>query len=158
MHLLSARRWKLMSLIPHREWSPFAQLRGDINRLFSTMDDTGTSGAMATWIPPVDIHEYDDRFALFVDLPGVDPNQLEITLANGILTLSGERATERPVSRNEREVQTRLERGSGRFHRQFILPDSIDSDQIRAVGRNGVLEVSIPKQAKAQPRRIKVAA
>ena len=52
----------------------------------------------------------------------------------------------------------RLERGSGRFYRRFILPDSIDSDQIRAVGDNGVLEVSIPKQAKAQPRRIQVAA
>jgi HSP20 family protein len=143
-----------MSLIPYREWSPFAQLRDDLNRLFNTVDEAGTSAATATWIPPVDIHEYDDRFALFVDLPGVDPNQVEITLANGILTLSGERTTEKPVG----EVRTRLERGTGRFHRQFILPDSIDSDQIRAVGRNGVLEVSIPKQAKAQPRRIKVAA
>ena len=59
---------------------------------------------------------------------------------------------------NEREVRTRLERGTGRFHRRFILPDSIESDQIKAHGRNGVIEVTIPKQAKAQPRRIKVAA
>ena len=147
-----------MSLIPYREWSPFVQLRDDINRLFNSVDEAGTSGATAGWIPPVDIHENDDRFALFVDLPGVDPNQVEITLANGVLTLSGERVTEKPAGGNEREVRTRLERGTGRFHRQFILPDSIDSDQIRAVGRNGVLEVSIPKQAKAQPRRIKVAA
>lgn len=147
-----------MSLIPYRDSSPFVQLREEINRLFSTMDEAETSGATASWMPAVDIHEYDDRFALFVDLPGVDPSQVEITLANGVLTLSGERATEKPVSRNEREVMTRLERGAGRFYRRFILPDSIDSDQIRAQGRHGVLEVSIPKQAKAQPRRIKVAA
>ena len=147
-----------MSTIPYREWSPFAQLRDEVNRLFTTMEGTETSGATANWIPAVDIHEYDDRFALFVDLPGVDPNQVEITLANGVLSLSGERTTEKPVGRKEGEVRTRVERGTGRFHRQFILPDSIDSDQIQARGRNGVVEISVAKKAKAQPRRITVAA
>jgi HSP20 family protein len=144
-----------MSLVPHREWSPFFQLRDEINRLFN-MQGEETSGATAAWVPAVDIHEYEDRFALFVDLPGVDPAQVEITLANGILTLSGQRTTERPVA-NESDVPMRVERGSGAFHRRFILPDSIDSEQIKATGRHGVLEISIPKQAKAQPRRIKVA-
>ena len=147
-----------MSTIPYREWSPFAQLRDEVNRLFTTMEGTETSGATASWIPAVDIHEYDDRFALFVDLPGVDPNQVEITLTTGVLSLSGERTTEKPVGRQEGEVRTRVERGTGRFHRQFILPDSIDSDQIQARGRNGVVEISIAKKAKAQPRRITVAA
>jgi HSP20 family protein len=147
-----------MSGNPYRAWAPFAQLRDEVNRLFSTLDEGETSGATAGWMPAVDIHEYQDRFAFFVDLPGVDPSQVEITLANGILMLSGERSTEKPVGQNERDVAMRLERGSGRFYRRFILPDSIDSDQIRAVGRNGVLEISIPKQAKAQPRRIEVAA
>ena len=58
-----------MSTIPYREWSPFAQLRDEVNRLFTTMEGTETSGATASWIRAVDIHEYDDRFALFVDLP-----------------------------------------------------------------------------------------
>jgi HSP20 family protein len=147
-----------MQVTAYREWSPFAQLRDEVNRLFENMNAEETSGATAGWIPAVDIHEYDDRFALFVDLPGVDPSQVEVTLANGVLTLSGERTTEKPVGGNEREVRTRLERGTGRFHRRFILPDSIESDQIKAHGRNGVIEVTIPKQAKAQPRRIKVAA
>src|SRR5690242_9143444 len=146
-----------MSTIPYREWSPFAQLRDEVNRLFTTMEGTETSGATANWIPAVDIHEYSDRFALFVDLPGVDPSQVEITLANGVLSLSGQRTTEKPAGK-EAEVLTRLERGNGAFHRRFILPDTIDSEQIKAAGRNGVLEISIPKQAKAQPRRIKVAA
>ena len=146
-----------MAMVPYREWAPFVQLRDDINRLFGALGDGETSGATADWVPAVDIHEYDERFALFVDLPGVDPGQVEITLANGVLTLSGERATERPAQ-TERDVAMRVERGSGRFHRRFILPDSIDSEQIKANGRNGVLEITIPKQAKAQPRRIKVAA
>ena len=65
----------------------------------------------------------------------------------------------RKAGRPERgEVRTRVERGTGRFHRQFILPDSIDSDQIQARGRNGVVEISIARKVKAQPRRITVAA
>jgi HSP20 family protein len=146
-----------MSMIPYRALSPFAQLQDEVNRLFSNVAESETTGATASWLPAVDIHEYADRFALFVDLPGVDPSQVEITLTNGVLTLSGERTTEKPAGRNESEVVTRLERGTGRFYRRFILPDSIDSEQIQARGRNGVLEVTIPKQPKAQPRRIKVA-
>lgn len=136
----------------------FGLLRNDLNRLFSNFDAGDTSGATAGWVPAVDIHEHSDRFTLFVDLPGVQPDKVDITLADGVLTLSGERTTEQPADGNERNVRTRIERGTGRFHRRFILPDSIDSDQIKAVERNGVLEISIPKQAKVQPRRIKVAA
>ena len=147
-----------MALVPYREWLPFTQLREEINRLFNVLDEGETSGATAAWVPAVDIHEYDDRFELYVDWPGVEPSEVEVTLANGVLTLSGERSTERPVNKDQREVQMRVERGSGRFYRRFILPDSIDSENIQARGRNGVLEISIQKQAKAQPRRIKVAA
>lgn len=148
-----------MAVVPYREWLPFAQMRDELNRLFNAVEDVETSGATASWIPPVDIHESDDRFEIFVDLPGVDPDQVEITLDNGVLTLSGERNVEKKtVGDTERQVRMRTERGSGRSHRRFILPDSIDSEGIQAAGRNGVLEISIRKQAKAQPRRIKVAA
>lgn len=147
-----------MAVVPYREWSPFAQLRDEINRLFTALDDVETSGAVANWVPPVDIHEYDDRFQIYVDLPGVDPSRVEVTLENGVLTLAGERTIEKTVGSEERQVRVRTERGAGRFHRRFILPDSIDSENIKAAGRNGVLEITIRKQAKAQPRRIKVAA
>jgi HSP20 family protein len=147
-----------MAVVPYRDWLPVSQLREEINRLFNTVSDAETSGATAAWIPSVDIYEYDDRFELSVDLPGVDPAKVDLTLDNGVLTLSGERLTEKAAETKHREVRTRIERGSGRFHRRFILPDSIDSDKIKAVGRNGVLEIEIQKQAKAQPRRIEVAA
>jgi HSP20 family protein len=133
------------------------QLRSEINRIFSHWGDTESSGATAGWVPTADIHEYDDRFRLFVDLPGVDPSAVDITLERGVLTISGERSPPADTA-GEQMVQRRVERGHGHFHRRFILPDSVDAENVKATGQNGVLEVSIPKQQKAKPRRIKVAA
>ena len=145
-----------MALAPyHREWLPFNQLREEVNRLFNSVNEADTSSATASWVPAVDVHEFDDRFSLFVDLPGVDPGAVDITLENGVLNISGERAAEQ-LGKDERGVRTRIERGTGRFYRRFILPDSIDTDQVKASGRHGVLEIQIQKRAKAQPRRIKV--
>lgn len=145
-----------MAIVRYEPWGIDA-LQDQINRLFNSYGDTESSSATATWIPPVDILEYDDRFQLFVDLPGVDPKAVEITLDNGVLTITGERYAQAP-SENEKMMQRRAERGVGRFHRRFILPDTVDADKVKANDRNGVLEIAIPKQAKAQPRRIKVAA
>ncbi|HPF26448.1 MAG TPA: Hsp20/alpha crystallin family protein [Steroidobacteraceae bacterium] len=131
------------------------QLQQQINRLFSGWDDTESSAATAGWVPTVDINEFDDRFQLFVDLPGVDPDKVDITLDNGVLTISGERTA---PEENNGMVQRRVERGAGHFHRRFILPDTVDADKVAASNRHGVLEISIPKQARALPRRIKVAA
>jgi len=103
----------------------------------------------------VDIHEYANRFELYVDLPGVDPATVELTLDGGILTLSGERA--QPTRTGSDEVQgVRMERGHGHFHRRFVLPDTVDSEKVNASGSHGVLTVTIPKQAKAMPRRIQI--
>ena len=88
---------------------------------------------------------------------GVDPSAVDITLERGVLTISGERAQPAPTE-GEQMVQRRIERGHGSFHRRFILPDSVDAEKVKATDRAGVLEITIPKQQKAQPRRIKVAA
>lgn len=145
-----------MSMVPYEPWG-FGQLQREINRLFSTFGDTESSGATAGWVPTVDIHEFDDRFQLFVDLPGVDASAVDITLDNGVLTITGERPAPEAAA-GEQVKRRRLERGYGRFHRRFILPDTVDADNVKATDRNGVLEIAIPKQAKAQPRRIEVAA
>lgn len=143
-----------MALVPYnREWMPFTQLREEVNRLFNSVGEAETSSATASWVPAVDVHEFDDRFTLFVDLPGIEPSAVDITLENGVLSIGGERNIEQGKPGGAR---MRLERGSGRFYRRFILPDSIDTDQVKATGRNGVLEIQIQKRAKAQPRRIKV--
>jgi HSP20 family protein len=131
------------------------RLQEEINRLFGSARENDSSSATAMWIPLVDIHEYSDRFELHIDLPGVDPTSVELTLDGGILTLSGDRP--QPIRDNAEEIQgRRLERGHGQFHRRFVLPDTVDSERVNATGSLGVLTVTIPKQAKAMPRRIQI--
>ena len=147
-----------MAIMRYEPFDAMNELQDRFNRLFHGLaaDDRGdTSAATADWIPAVDIQEFGDRFRLYVDLPGVNPDSVELTLDNGVLTLGGEREK---IAHEDAPVRERRERGFGRFHRQFILPETVDADGVKATDRNGVLVVEIPKQAKAQPRRIKVAA
>jgi len=148
-----------MTLIRYEPWGVLNQLHGQINRLFDgelarDAATSATSAATADWIPPADIEEYADRFVLKLDVPGVDLAAIEITLDKGVLSLSGERAKDASGKDAQR---TRLERPNGRFHRRFTLPDTVDAAGVHATGRNGIVEVTIPKQPKAQPRRIQVA-
>jgi HSP20 family protein len=148
------------SLVTQAPWSLVPRLQEDINRLFGSVNQSDSSSATAAWIPSVDIHEYSDRFELYVDLPGVDPKNVELTLQEGVLTLSGERHdihTKGSGNGNAPQYR-RTERDVGRFHRRFVLPESVDSDKVNATGRDGVLTVTVPKQAKALPRRIQIAA
>ena len=109
----------------------------------------------AWWIPQVDVREEPEHFELLVDVPGVEPKDIEITAEKGVLTIRGER---RARAEAEASAYRRLERRSGKFLRRFTLPDSANLDAISAKHTHGVLEVTIPKQAKLQPRRIEVAA
>ena len=147
-----------MSLVRYEPWDVLNQLHREINRVFDTQsaaNGSADSSATADWIPPADIAEYKDRWVLKFDVPGVNTNAIDITLENGVLTISGEREKDSAEGEVERR---RIERPHGRFHRRFTLPDTVDTANVRATGRNGILEVTIPKQPKAQPRRIEVAA
>ena len=146
-----------MSLMKYDPFFGVRQLQDDINRLFSGYSSNDSSGVTADWIPSVDINEYDEKFQLFVEVPGVDPKDVEITLESGVLTITGERFAQAEKA-EENVVRRRAERGTGRFYRRFILPETVDADNVKATDRHGVLEIVIPKQARAQPRRIKVAA
>ncbi len=147
-----------MNLIRYEPWNLVSQLHNEMNRLFDrnlgTLD--GDASLAATdWVPAVDIKEEPERFIIHADIPGVDPKEIEVTMEDGTLTIRGERKSE---SREERDGFRRVERVSGQFFRRFTLPDTADSEGISARGNHGVLEVSIPKQAKVQPRRITVKA
>jgi HSP20 family protein len=109
--------------------------------------------AEANWAPSVDIHESADKFVVLADLPGVESKDIEITAENSVLTLRGRRQFER---RENQKGFERLERVSGTFLRRFTLPDNVQTDQIKARYNNGVLEVSIPKVAAPEPRRVSV--
>jgi HSP20 family protein len=143
-------------LVRYDPWSLVNRLQGDIDRLvkpnWRELDD-GTTSAATEWVPAVDIKEEDERFVIEADVPGVDPEEIEITMEDGVLSLAGNRRTE---SRTEREGYRRVERVTGRFYRRFTLPDTADADAIEARFDRGVLLVSIPKLAKVQPRKINV--
>jgi HSP20 family protein len=148
----------VMAITRYEPWAVVSQLQNEINRVFGNLNDGESSSATANWMPAVDIREFVDRFELLVDLPGVDPKQVEITLDNSVLTLSGERRDEQSVEQNGKSEiqQQRTERPLGRFYRRFILPDTADAEKVTATGHNGVLAISIAKHARAQPRRISV--
>ena len=89
------------------------------------------------------------------DVPGVDPADIEVHMDKGILTVSGERVSE---DRSDVDGVSRYERASGSFLRRFTLPETADADSIKAKSANGILDISIPKQAAVQARRITVEA
>lgn len=145
-----------MSVVRNDPWSLHRDLVQEMNRAFGRMqEDDASSGATADWVPPVDIAENQEQFTIYADVPGIDPKSIEVTLENGILTLSGTREAGVEERQSERR---RVERAHGRFYRRFTLPDTADADNVTARGNNGVLEVVIPKRASSQPRRISVAA
>lgn len=87
------------------------------------------------------------------DVPGVDPEAIDISMEKGVLTIKGERKSE---STQETGSYRRVERQSGQFYRRFTLPDSADADKIEASSEHGVLMITIPKQEVAVSRRIEV--
>jgi HSP20 family protein len=140
----------------YEPWSLLNVLQRELDRAAESghgAPEAPSSVATAEWTPAVDIKEEADRYVLIADLPGVSPDQIDVTMENGILTLHGERRTEAGL---KREGYKRIERVQGSFYRRFSLPDTADAEGISARCSNGVLEISIPKKSLRQPKRIVV--
>ena len=139
-----------MTIVRYEPWALFGRLHRQLEQTFGDTD-----AASISWIPRVDVREENERFVVTADLPGVDGKNIEITADEGVLTISGQRGSEKKTAG---EGYERVERASGTFLRRFTLPESADAQAIKATHVNGVLEVSIPKRPQAQPRRIEVQA
>ena len=148
-----------MSLMRYQQaWPAQARIHNDLKQMFDRFLNTGdnpdeSSVVTSQWVPRVDIKEEAERFLILADLPGVDPQDVEVLMDKGILTIKGERKSE---SNEQTERYSRVERRYGSFHRRFALPDSADPEGISAMGRHGVLEITIPKRPETKPRRIQV--
>ncbi len=145
-----------MTVVRYDPWALMNELQNEMNKVFETrLSGNAEAGSVATsdWVPPVDIREEHDRFVILADIPGVDPNQIEVNMDNGVLSIRGERNDE---TAEQRAAYKRTERARGTFYRRFNMPDTADADNISASSRNGVLQVVIPKQEKVQPRKITV--
>jgi HSP20 family protein len=148
-----------MTLVSYEPWSLVNRLHRQLDQAFNS----NTAGTVETvnapsvsWIPRVDIYEESARFVVLADVPGVEAKDIDITAEKGVLTIRGERRTEKQDS--GKNGYERVERTSGSFLRRFTLPESANTESITAKQTNGVLEVSIPKHPQVQPRRISVAA
>ena len=142
-----------MSLIRYQPFNLFDNFNDDINRYFGNMRSRTAGGQERNRAPAVDIREEENRYLLSADIPGVDRENIEIFLENGVLTLKGERTGETGI--NGQHYRHR-ERMHGTFMRQFTLPETVDTQNISATVKDGVLDVVIPKQAKPQPTRITI--
>ena len=105
------------------------------------------------WAPAVDVNEEDERYVITADIPGVEPDDIEITMEAGVLSIKSARARE---SQAQGAGFVRLERAHGTFERRFTLPEGADAEGIAASCTHGVLSVIIPKKSAPQPRRIAI--
>lgn len=149
-------------MVRYPQWPSTGSQQDPIRQIFDRLfegnllqNGTADESSVVTsqWIPLVDIKEEPSRFVLYADIPGVDPQDIEVQMDKGLLTIKGERSGE---AMQETERFSRIERHHGNFHRRFALPDSADPEGIAASGRNGVLEITIPKRPETTPRRIQV--
>jgi HSP20 family protein len=124
------------------------------NFLSSEFRDAWPNRAVENWSPRVDIVEEKDAYKLHADLPGMNKEDIKISVEGGVLSITGERKSE---TRDRKEGNYEyFERTCGSFCRSFNLPDHVDSSRIKAGYHNGVLELELPKTEQAKPRQIEV--
>ncbi len=144
-------------------WDPARELdtlQSDVNRLFDSFfgrrgDAPGAAQARRRWIPAMDLVETDDSLVLRADLPGLEREDVEVEVKDGVLTVSGERRAEHE---GKREGYHRVERSFGHFSRSLELPKGVDPSAVSAEFERGVLEVRVPKPAERQPTKIEIGA
>lgn len=147
-----------------REFSaPLNVLQGELNRLLNHYRDLGplgpsptategTEDELPTWVPLIDLIETADEVLLWVDLPGVDPARVELSVTGRVLTLKGEKPAPVPIESRGQVV----ERPFGPFQRQLALPSEVDVEAVQAEAHNGVLHVRLPKAAAVRPHTIPI--
>jgi HSP20 family protein len=142
-------------------WEPFRDLlslQERMNRLFEESARGMGRGhdedwAVGAWAPAVDIYEQGTDVVLKAELPGIDPKDVDIRIENNVLTLKGERKVDHEV---KRESYQRLERSYGAFTRSFTLPATVDTANVKAEFKDGLLKIVLPKREEAKPKQIQI--
>ena len=139
-------------------WDPFRELLTLQERLDKMYREVERSRkeedfVSSEWTPPVDIFELGETFVLKLDIPEVDKSSIDIKINDNELTIKGERKLEPGV---EQDCYHRMERGYGTFVRSFSLTKTIDSSKIKAVVKDGILRIELPKKEEVKPKQIKI--
>ncbi len=130
-------------------WNPFREM----DELMSRYHRIGLSKGDTDWAPAVDIKESKEEYLIEADLPGVNKDDIKVSVHNGVLTLQGERRVEKE---DKDEKHHRVERFYGHFTRSFSLPEDVEEDKINADSKDGIIKVHLPKAKKAKPKSIEV--
>lgn len=149
------------SLLPfhRREEDPFVALRREMDRMFDTFARDLTNAVPAPvrmdgWTPRVNVEEDKDGLNVTVELPGVDEKDIDCTLADGVLTIKGEKRTEKEEKKKDYHI---AERTYGAFYRAIPLPFEVQEDKVEASYDKGVLRLSLPKSPEAKKAERKIA-
>jgi HSP20 family protein len=137
-------------------WDPyvnFAGLQEQLNRFFEAGSQNRDENSLATWAPAVDIYETENELVLKADLPDINEKDLDVRVENNTLSIHGERKFEQKVKEGG---YLRTERSYGSFSRSFSLPNTVNTEAIKAEYKNGVLTVELPKRAESKPKQVKV--
>ena len=142
-------------------FSPFhdvAVLQNRLNSIFNDYPRAGTAGdseslGSGSFVPAVDIYEDAQKLALTLELPGIRPENVDIRVENQTLTVKGERGFD---GEQKEQNYHRIERRYGSFVRSFTLPQTVDTENVKANYEHGVLSIELPKKAEAKPKQIKV--
>ncbi len=138
-----------MSVLRWDPWGDLAVLQRDVQQLM----DRGPQSNRSRLAPPIDAHRTDDGMVVRMEVPGIPPDKVEVSVHDGVLTVSGEREATSDVSD---DAWIRRERVWGAFERTFTLPDGTNPDDIKADYQHGVLELTIPHPPERKPRKITV--
>jgi HSP20 family protein len=149
-------KWQRPALPTWPTFGRLSDLRDEIDRLFESPlgELTRTSQLLSGWTPALDVYEDKDNFTVKAELPGMKKEEIEVSLHDGCLSISGERKTE---SKHEDAEVYRAERFFGRFQRTVTLPSTVAADKVAAAYKDGVLTITLPKTEEAKPKRIDVA-
>jgi HSP20 family protein len=133
----------------------FSTLQERVNRILreSVIPESAEEALTSNFAPPVDVYEDEHTITLKIEVPGIDENDINISIANNTLTVRGERRFEKD---EKEENFHRVERVYGSFARSFTLPNTVDPEQISAHYEKGVLKIRLPKKAEAKPKLIQV--
>ncbi len=148
-------RWNRPELTTWPTFGGLTDLRDEIDRLFESplAELARTSQILSGWTPALDLFEDKDNFVVKAELPGMKREEIEVSLHEGSLSISGERKSEEKHS--DAEVY-RTERFFGRFQRTVTLPTPVAADKVKASYKDGVLTVTLPKTEEAKPKQIEV--
>lgn len=130
----------------------FGDLENEINRTFGKALDA-SNFETGDWMPNMDIIEEPNLFVVKIDIPGVDPKNIDVHIENNILIVKGEREKEH---KENKENFVRYERSKGVFYRRMALPSQVNAEKITAKSKNGVLEIVIPKADQATTHKVKI--